>query len=191
MGEGMLNTVISAIGTAMGFVMWACYQLIHNYGLAILLFTVVAKAVMFPCNILVQKNSIAMIRMKPKLDKLKYQYIDDKDRLLDEQVKHLEFLHALACDEGGADGGPTLRASDGSAAVCVASVEALFTGTAPELVVTTAGVSTLGLVTDHDTAEFRRVLDVCLTGAFLVVKHAGRVVGEGGSGGHPGPNPPA
>ncbi|WP_031264438.1 SDR family NAD(P)-dependent oxidoreductase [Dietzia sp. UCD-THP] len=61
------------------------------------------------------------------------------------------------------------------------SVETLFAGTAPELVVTTAGVSTLGLVTDHDTAEFRRVVDVCLTGAFLVVKHAGRVVEEGGS----------
>ncbi|AWH94229.1 SDR family NAD(P)-dependent oxidoreductase [Dietzia psychralcaliphila] len=61
------------------------------------------------------------------------------------------------------------------------SVEALFSGTGPELVVTTAGVSTLGLVTDHDTAEFRRVVDVCLTGAFLVLKHAGRVVGEGGS----------
>ena len=61
------------------------------------------------------------------------------------------------------------------------SVEALFTGIAPELVVTTAGVSTLGLVTDHDTAEFRRVVDVCLTGAFLVFKHAGGVVGEGGS----------
>lgn len=61
------------------------------------------------------------------------------------------------------------------------SVEALFSGISPELVVTTAGVSTLGLVTDHDTAEFRRVVDVCLTGAFLVLKHAGRVVVEGGS----------
>ena len=62
-----------------------------------------------------------------------------------------------------------------------ASVEALFAGAAPDLVVTTAGFSTLGLVTDHDTAEFRRVVDVCLTGAFLVFKHGGRVVRDGGS----------
>jgi NAD(P)-dependent dehydrogenase (short-subunit alcohol dehydrogenase family) len=34
---------------------------------------------------------------------------------------------------------------------------------------------------DHDLGEWRRVLDVCLTGAFLVLKHAGRVLGEGGS----------
>lgn len=64
-----------------------------------------------------------------------------------------------------------------------ASVEAVFAGldAPPDLVVTTAGVSTLGLVTEHDAAEFRRVVDVCLTGAFLVLKHAGRVVREGGS----------
>lgn len=62
-----------------------------------------------------------------------------------------------------------------------AAVEALFAGTSPELVVTTAGVSTIGLVTDHDTADFRRVVDICLTGAFLVLKHGGRVVRDGGA----------
>ena len=61
------------------------------------------------------------------------------------------------------------------------SVEALFDGASPDLVVTTAGVSTLGLVTDHDAAEFRRVVDVCLTGAFLVFKHGGRAVRDGGA----------
>jgi NAD(P)-dependent dehydrogenase (short-subunit alcohol dehydrogenase family) len=48
-------------------------------------------------------------------------------------------------------------------------------------VVNCAGVSTLSAVTEHDAAEFRRVLDVCLTGAFLVLKHAGRLVADGGS----------
>ena len=31
------------------------------------------------------------------------------------------------------------------------------------------------------SAEWRRVVDVCLTGGFLVIKHAGRVLGAGGS----------
>jgi NAD(P)-dependent dehydrogenase (short-subunit alcohol dehydrogenase family) len=44
-----------------------------------------------------------------------------------------------------------------------------------------AGVSTLAPVVDHDAAEFRRVVDVCLAGAFLVLKHAGRRVRDGGS----------
>ncbi|WP_314036967.1 SDR family oxidoreductase [Dietzia sp. CH92] len=61
------------------------------------------------------------------------------------------------------------------------SVEELFAGAAPDLVVTTAGVSTLGLVTEHDSDEFRRVVDVCLTGAFLVLKHGSRAVRDGGA----------
>jgi 3-oxoacyl-[acyl-carrier protein] reductase len=50
-----------------------------------------------------------------------------------------------------------------------------------DVVVNSAGTSTLAAVVDHDLAEWRRVVDVCLTGAFLVVKHAGRVLGAGGS----------
>lgn len=48
-------------------------------------------------------------------------------------------------------------------------------------VVNCAGVSSLGAVVDHDAAEFRRVVDVCLTGAFLVLKHAGQRIAEGGA----------
>lgn len=50
-----------------------------------------------------------------------------------------------------------------------------------DLVVNCAGVSTLGLVTELDVAEFRRVVDTCLTGSFLVLKHAGQRVRKGGS----------
>jgi len=67
-----------------------------------------------------------------------------------------------------------------------ASVAALLAGVAEregrlDVVVNTAGVSTLGAVADHDAAEWRRVLDVNLTGAFLVIKHAAAHLGEGGS----------
>ena len=86
----------------------------------------------------------------PKYQVLPY---DDDPPLLDEQVKHLELLHALACDAGGTDGGATLRGSDGATAVCVASVEALFTRVAP--------LATLAAMTLHvewgarlDTEEF-------------------------------------
>lgn len=65
------------------------------------------------------------------------------------------------------------------------SVEALFAAVLAEhgrvdVVVNSAGVSTLGLLTELDVAEFRRVIDVNLTGAFLVLKHGGRAVADGG-----------
>ncbi|WP_435770752.1 SDR family oxidoreductase [Nocardioides sp. SYSU DS0651] len=67
-----------------------------------------------------------------------------------------------------------------------ASVAALFDGVVAEHgglhgVVNCAGVSTLARVVDHDADEWRRVVDVCLTGAFLVLKHAGRRVADGGA----------
>jgi len=67
-----------------------------------------------------------------------------------------------------------------------AQVAALFDGVVEregqvDVVVNSAGTSTLSLVVDHDAADFRRVVDVNLTGGMLVLKHAGRVLGEGGS----------
>jgi len=50
-----------------------------------------------------------------------------------------------------------------------------------DVVVNCAGVSTIGLVTDLAVEEFRRVVDVDLTGGFVVLKHAGRLVRDGGS----------
>ncbi len=50
-----------------------------------------------------------------------------------------------------------------------------------DAVVNCAGFSGFGLITELDAEQFRSVIDVCLTGAFLVLKHAGRHLREGGS----------
>ncbi|WP_435742253.1 SDR family NAD(P)-dependent oxidoreductase [Nocardioides sp. SYSU DS0663] len=49
-----------------------------------------------------------------------------------------------------------------------------------DVVVNSAGVSTLMQVADHDVAEFRRVVDVNLTGSLIVLKHAARAMGAQG-----------
>ena len=48
-------------------------------------------------------------------------------------------------------------------------------------VVNTAGISSWGRMIDHDAQLWRDVLDVNLVGAFIVLKHAGRNVVDGGS----------
>ena len=50
-----------------------------------------------------------------------------------------------------------------------------------DVVVNSAGVSTLGNVVDLAVDEWRRVVDVCLNGAFIVMKHAGQRLSAGGS----------
>jgi 3-oxoacyl-[acyl-carrier protein] reductase len=61
------------------------------------------------------------------------------------------------------------------------SVQRLFDRTGPvNAVVNCAGFSNIGLITDMPVAQFREVVDVCLTGGFVVAKHAGRQLREGG-----------
>lgn len=62
------------------------YDLIHNYGLSIIIFTLFTKLLLFPLSLLTQKNSINMVRLMPEENALKIKYIDDKDKLADERL---------------------------------------------------------------------------------------------------------
>ncbi|KUI14152.1 short-chain dehydrogenase [Mycobacterium sp. GA-1285] len=63
-----------------------------------------------------------------------------------------------------------------------ASVQALFDQTGPlDVVVNCAGFSNVGMITELAVEDFRAVVDVCLNGAFIVAKHAGRTLREGGA----------
>ena len=62
------------------------------------------------------------------------------------------------------------------------TVAALFDRTGPlDVVVNTAGIGGVGRITELALEQFRAVVDVCLIGAFIVIKHAGRHVRDGGS----------
>jgi 3-oxoacyl-[acyl-carrier protein] reductase len=62
------------------------------------------------------------------------------------------------------------------------TVRALFEqADALDAVVNTAGYSGVGLITDLAVADFRSVVDVCLTGAFLVIKHGAPRLRDGGA----------
>lgn len=78
---------MSVLGTALGWIMSIIYNVIHNYGLSIIIFTLFTKILLFPLSLLTQKNSINMVKMMPEENKLKIKYIDDKDKLADERLK--------------------------------------------------------------------------------------------------------
>lgn len=52
-----------------------------------------------------------------------------------------------------------------------------------DIAVANAGAGGSAEIVDHDADAFRRVVDLCLNGAFLTVKHAGRVIRDSGRGG--------
>lgn len=88
--------------------------------------------------------------------------------------------HTVAADLPGTDAEVHLDVTDeGSVAAALDAV--LADQGRLDVVVNSAGVSTLGNVVDLAAEEWRRVVDVCLTGAFLVLKHAGQRLSAGGS----------
>ncbi len=88
-----MNFINTVFGIPLGYVMWACYQILHDYGWAIILFTLISKIVLLPVSILVQKNSIKMIQMQPDLNKIKVKHAGDKDRIADEQMELFKEKH--------------------------------------------------------------------------------------------------
>lgn len=62
-----------------------------------------------------------------------------------------------------------------------ASVQRLFEAAGPlDVAVNCAGFSNVGLIVDMPVGDFQAVVDACLTGGFIVAKHAGRVLRDGG-----------
>ena len=58
------------LSEALGYVMYFCYYLAHNYGLAIILFTLISKIVLLPVSVWVQTNSIKMVQMQPEIHRI-------------------------------------------------------------------------------------------------------------------------
>lgn len=50
-----------------------------------------------------------------------------------------------------------------------------------DIAVANAGRGHYSPIVDHQVEDFRAILDLCVTGVFLTVKHAGRVMSDGGS----------
>lgn len=73
------------IGNFFGWIMFFCYKLARNYGLTIVLFTFVTKIVLLPISIMVQKNSIKMVKMYPEMNRIKAKYFGNKDMISEEQ----------------------------------------------------------------------------------------------------------
>ena len=79
----LINTII---GIPLGWLMRQCYYLLDNYGLAILLFTFLSKIILLPLSVVVQKNSIKMIRMQPEINRITAKHFGDKDTITDETM---------------------------------------------------------------------------------------------------------
>ena len=78
-----MSFINTYIGTPLGWLMWLCYRLVGSYGIAILLFTLLSKVILLPLSVVVQKNSIKMIRLQPEINRITASHYGDKDAITD------------------------------------------------------------------------------------------------------------
>lgn len=57
-----------------------CYNLINNYGVAIILFTILSKLIILPFQMKSKKSMLEMNRLQPKLKELEKRYKNDKEK---------------------------------------------------------------------------------------------------------------
>ncbi len=78
---------MSYLYTALEWVMNICYELCKNYGIAIILFTLISKIILLPVSVWTHLNSIKMIKIQPDINYLKAKYYGQKDIIDEEQAK--------------------------------------------------------------------------------------------------------
>lgn len=78
------------LGTPLGWIMWLMYQVISNYGIILILFTILIKAALFPLSIKQQKSSAKMAVFQPKIAEIQKKYANNKEKQQQEMMKLYE-----------------------------------------------------------------------------------------------------
>ena len=81
---------MNILATPLGWVMKLCYEIISNYGIALLLFTFITRLVVFPLNIKQQKSTARMAMLNPQLEKLNEVLDNMTDEELNRRVHEIQ-----------------------------------------------------------------------------------------------------
>ena len=73
-----MMSIFNFFGSVLGYLLWFLYTVFKNYGIAIILFTIIVKALMFPFSIKSQKSMAAQSRLASKQQELQKKYAKEK-----------------------------------------------------------------------------------------------------------------
>ena len=82
-----MDQILYYICIPLGMLMKWLWQLVGDYGLAIILFTLATKLVLLPVSVWIHKNSIQMVKIQPDINMIKVRHYGDGDTIADEQAK--------------------------------------------------------------------------------------------------------
>ena len=80
-------TVFNFIGSIFGYILWAVFWVFQNFGIAIIVFTLIFRAILFPSSIKQQKSMAANASLQAKQRELKEKYGNNKAKYNEEVQK--------------------------------------------------------------------------------------------------------
>ena len=82
-----MNVFEMLITTPLGYILSFIYDLVQNYGWAVIIFTVITKLIILPLTLKQQKSMSKMQQVRPLMDHIQAKYKDDPQRLQQETMK--------------------------------------------------------------------------------------------------------
>ena len=82
--------IFSFFGSILGYLLWFLYNIFHNYGVAIIFFTIIVKLVLFPFSIKSQRSMASQTKLSAKQKELQAKYGNNKQKYNEELMKLYE-----------------------------------------------------------------------------------------------------
>ena len=79
--------IIDFFANILSLIINPIYNFVGNYGVAVILFTLIVKIILVPLGIKQQKTAVKTKQVKPELDKIQAKYKNDKQKLNEETMK--------------------------------------------------------------------------------------------------------
>ncbi len=79
--------IFNIFGSILGYLLWFLYQIFQNYGVAIILFTIILKIVLFPTAVKQQRSMASQSKLAEKQKELQKRYANNKDKYNEELMK--------------------------------------------------------------------------------------------------------
>ena len=82
-----MSSLFSIIGIPLGYILYFCYQIVSNYGLALILFTLITRLILLPLSVKQQKSMVKMAIFRPKMEEIQKKYGKNQQKLTEEMQK--------------------------------------------------------------------------------------------------------
>lgn len=82
--------IFGFFGSIMGYLLWALFYVFQNFGVSIIIFTIIIKFVLFPFSIKQQKSMASTARMQKKQKEIREKYANNKQKANEEIQKLYE-----------------------------------------------------------------------------------------------------